>query len=418
LDKNELTVYKVLDTLNKNNTYKFYRDASEILIKGIKDIGNIRIGPWYYWISGNDWEGARFRFDVSTNRGFHKKLYLMGYAAYGTKDGEFKGGGEIKYLFNKENWTYLKLVYRNDLDVGMVTYDQIGTDNLFATILRRPNIPFKFQQLAEKRIEFYKETGYGFGYGFSGSSKQFTALQNLPGKEYFTQRGTDPFNSFETVLKIRFAYLERSLESNFLRYSLGSDYPIVDIKYTKGWNQVLDSHYDYHKIDGSISQNLKISPYGTLYYNFFGGKVFGTLPYQFLDMVPGNEMYYYNKYAFNLMHRFEYLSDQYVGGMIEHNFGPGIFKFFKLTRKLKLRQFWNAKGIVGGLSDENKQMNYVGHFPYRSLDNQLYAELGTGISNILNFFRIDLVWRVAAPNPLVGELRDKFGMFVSYRLQF
>ena len=418
LDKNELTVYKVLDTLTKNKTYLFYRNVSEILFKGIKDIGNFRIGPWYYWVSGNDWEGPRFRFDLSTNRGFHKKLYLTGYAAYGVKDGLFKGGGEIKYLFNRENWTYLKLFYKNDLDVGQVAYDQIGTDNLFGTVFRRPNIPFKFQQLEEKRLEFYKETGYGFGYGLSGSSKQYTALQNLPGKEFYVQKGPQPFNTFETTLKLRYAYLERSIEDNFLRFSLGSAHPIIDFKYTQGWQNVLNSNYDYQKFDLSISQRVKISPWGTLYYNVFGGKVMGTLPYQFLDILPGNEMYYYNKYAFNLMQRFEYLTDQYAGFNVEHNFGPGIFKFFPITRKLKFRQFWIAKGIIGGLNDSNKQMNFVGKYPYKSLDNQLYAELGTGVDNIFNFFRLDFVWRGAAPNPVIGELRDKFGMFVSYRLQF
>ncbi|MGH2322751.1 hypothetical protein, partial [Enterococcus faecalis] len=41
LDKNEITVYKVIDTLNKNPTYIFYRDAIKILARGTKDFGNI-----------------------------------------------------------------------------------------------------------------------------------------------------------------------------------------------------------------------------------------------------------------------------------------------------------------------------------------------------------------------------------------
>jgi hypothetical protein len=418
LDKNELTVYKVLDTLTKNSTYIFYREALQVVIKGTRDIGNIRIGPWYYWLSGNNWEGTRFRFDISTNRGFNKKLYLTGYAAYGTKDGMFKGGGEAKYLFDRENWTYLKFVYKNDLDNGQVNYDQLGTDNIFGTLFRRPNIPFKFQQLEEKRLEFYKETPRGFGFGFSGASKKFTALQNLPGKEYFASKGPDPFNTFEAQVHLRYAYLERSIEDNFLRVSLGSVYPIVDLKYTKGFTKVFSSNYDYHKLDLTVSQRFNIPPYGTLYYNFFAGKVFGTIPYQMLDILPGNEMFYYNQYAFNLMHRFEYLTDQYAGFNLEHNFGPGIFKFIPITRKLKFRQFWSAKGIVGSLTDENKQLNYVGNYPYRSLDSQPYIELGTGIDNILKFFRIDFVWRVAAPAPISGELRDKFGVFGSFRFKF
>ena len=418
LNKNENTVYKVLDTLTKNPIYVFYRDASKTFLKGTIDIGNIRIGPWYYWVSGNNWEGNRFRFDLSTNRSFSNNLYLTGYAAYGTKDGKFKGGGEAKYLFSRDNWTYLKFVYKNDLDNGQVTYDQLGTDNLFGTIFRRPNIAFKFQQLTEKRLEFYRETGNGFAYGISGASKQFNALQNLPGKEFFLQKGNNPFNTFETVLRLRYAYLERSIEDNFLRVSLGSLYPIADFKYTKGWKNVVGSNYNYQKLDFNISQLVKISPYGTIYYNLFAGKVFGTLPYQMLDILPGNEMYYYNKFAFNLMQRFEYLTDQFTGFNLEHNFGPGLFKYIPITRKLKFRQFWSAKGIIGSLRTENQQLNYVGNYPYRSLDSKPYIELGTGVDNILKFFRVDLVWRVAAPAPINGALRDKFGIFGSFRFQF
>ena len=95
-----------------------------------------------------------------------------------------------------------------------------------------------------------------------------------------------------------------------------------------------------------------------------------------------------------------------------------MFKYIPITRKLKFRQFWSAKGIVGTLSAENQQLNYVGNYPYRSLDSKPYIELGTGVDNIFKFFRVDLVWRVAAPAPISGALRDKFGIFGSFRFQF
>ncbi|MCP2937362.1 hypothetical protein NK983_32185, partial [Salmonella enterica subsp. enterica serovar Typhimurium] len=81
----------------------------------------------------------------------------------------------------------------------------------------------------------------------------------------------------------------------------------------------------------------KIAPYGSIYYNIFGGKTYGTLPFVLLDVAPGNEIYYYNRYAFNLMNRFEYLHDRYAGINFEHNIGNGLFRFVSLTRKLKFR---------------------------------------------------------------------------------
>jgi hypothetical protein len=158
-----------------------------------------------------------------------------------------------------------------------------------------------------------------------------------------------------------------------------------------------------------------LPPYGRLRYNFFAGKVFGTLPYQLLVHQPGNDWYYYSNYSFNLMTRFEYLTDRYAGFSIEHNIGSGLFRYIPLTRKLKLRQFWEAKGVVGNLSDANKQLNFVGDYPFKSLDGKLYTEVGVGIDNIFKFFRIDFIWRVL-PRPLPEAKEERFGVFFGFRV--
>ena len=94
------------------------------------------------------------------------------------------------------------------------------------------------------------------------------------------------------------------------------------------------SNYKYTKLSGSISDYMKIPPFGTLSFQLYGGKTFGTLPYVLLDIAPGNELYYYNKYAFNMMNRYEFIHDQFAGINFEHNVGNGIFRLFP---KQKLR---------------------------------------------------------------------------------
>ena len=423
LNKNEQTVYKVLDTLNKNPTYLFYKDVIEIAAKGTRDFGNIRLGPYFYWISGNYWEGARYRFDASTNKGFSKNWNLSGYLAYGTNDGLFKGKAQVKYLLNKDPWSYIAFSYKSDIDNRQLYYDQLGNDNIFATVFRRPNIPFKFQQVKETKLEFFKETGSAYRIEFAAIDKEFKALLNLPGAEsYKTIRATptdlsNPFHSFETMVKLRYAFQERYLEENFNRRSLGSQHPIVELKYTKGWAGVFNSNNNYDKIDFTISHNLSVAPYGKLYWNLFAGKVYGTVPYQFLDILPGNELYYYNKYAFNLMNQFEFIADNYAGFNIEHNIGNGLFRFIPLTRKLMFRQFWSVKGVIGSLSDANKKLNFIGNYPYKSLEDKMYLELGTGVDNILKFFRLDLVWRLSE-HPAGNAVVNQFGVFGSFRFTF
>jgi hypothetical protein len=242
-------------------------------------------------------------------------------------------------------------------------------------------------------------------------------VRYLPVANFFITKDGNTFNSFETSIRLRFAYLEKFIEKTFSRYSLGSPLPIVEVKYTKGISNLLNSNYDYHKISGGISDYTTIPPFGSLYFNVFGGKTIGTLPYMFLDVAPGNEIYYYNRYAFNMMNRYEFIHDRYAGFNVEHNFGNGLFRFIELTRKLKFRQFWTAKGLWGSLSEANRKLNFVGDYPFQSLDGKTYLELGTGIDNVFKVLRFDFIWRVL-PKETLPPNSKRFGVFGSFRLAF
>jgi hypothetical protein len=237
----------------------------------------------------------------------------------------------------------------------------------------------------------------------------------LPDAKLFPVKNGKPFNTFEAGIRLRYAYQERTIEDNFNRYSFGSEYPIVEFNYIHAFPGVFNSSYKYDKISISISDYINIAPYGTLYYNVFGGKIFGTLPYQMLAILPGNNWYYYSKYSFNLLDRFEYLTDRYAGFSMEHNIGSGLFRYTKLTRKLKLRQFWEAKGIIGDLSDANYRLNFVDGNSFKTLNNKMYLEIGTGVDNIFKFFSIDFIWRVL-PQPLPPDHVDRFGVFLGFKI--
>ena len=417
LSKNEKAVYKMVDTLQKMPIFKKYTETINFIGSGYKNIGNYQIGPWFNWVSFDSLEGYRFRFDLGTNKGFNKNLYFSGYLAYGLSDKKFKGKLESIYIFHRDPRVRLYASYSNDLDFGQSYYDEVSTDNIFALAARKKGVPRKFMRLKEERLDLFKETNYGLSGNIILSRREYEPLIYLPPKSSFAAGKGDPLNTFETQFKIRFAYLERFLENNFFRTSLGSPYPIVEFKYTKGIAGVLKSNYDYSKISGSVSHNLKIAPYGNIYFNAYAGKTFGTLPFPLLDVHPGNELHYYNKYAFNLMNRWEYISDKYAGINIEHNVGNGLFRLIPLTRKLKFRQFWNAKVLWGSLSDANKQLNFTNGNSFKTLNGKAYMELGTGVDNILKLFRVDLIWRVL-PRPLPVEKASRFGVFGSFRLSF
>jgi hypothetical protein len=414
LSRNEKGIIRMIDTLTNAPVFKKFTNTLNFIGTGYLNKGNFQLGPWYNWITGNNWEGLRIRFDLGTNYKWDRKVWWHTYLAYGFKDKKLKGKAEIFFLPAKHPRTYLYGSYINDLDYGQNYIGEVSSDNIFALAIRKSGVPIKRMKIEESRFEFFHEAKSGFSALFASVLKQFNPLENIPPIDSFTVAVGKPLRTFEISLRLRFAYLERFLENNFFRSSLGSPYPIPEFRITQGISGVGKSAYNYTKIMASIHDYIKIPPYGNFDFNIYAGKTFGTLPYTFLDIAPGNELYYYNKYAFSLMNKYEFIHDKYAGISFEHNIGNGIFRFIP---KLKFRQFYTVKTLWGRLSEANKALNFKPGYEFQTLNGRTYLELGTGIDNILKVLRVDFVWRVL-PTPLPKEASRRFGVFGSFRLTF
>ena len=415
LSANEKSIYVTINKLMEMPKFQRLKTNLKFLGTGYRDVGNAEIGPWFNWISSNAWEGTRFRFDLGTNKGFHKKIYLHGYLAYGTKDKKLKGLAEAYWLLKKrENRFRLHAAYSKDIDNGISQVGDVSQDNIFSLAIRKPNVSRKFLQLQDARFEVFKELGKGFSGELFLVHRKYVPLLNLP---FINSNGQgQSFTNFEVALRLRFAYLEQFVEGDYFRYSLGSKYPVAEVMFSKGIPNIIASENDYTKISGSVKDKIKLSPYGTLSYKVHAGKVFGTLPFMFLENHPGNDIFYYNSGAYNLMTRFQYLSDNYAGINVEHNIGSGIFRFIPLTRKLKWRQFWNVKTLWGSLSDANTALNYNSP-KFETLNGTNYTEIGLGIDNIFKLLRVDFVWNLSGIETKSTN-NAKFGVFGSFQLQF
>jgi hypothetical protein len=417
LSTNEKAIYTTIDKLLSMPKFQRLQNTLKFIGTGYKDVGNIEIGPWYNWISSNTWEGSRFRFDLGTNTGFNKKIYLHGYLAYGTLDKNFKGKAEAFWILKRApKRLRLHVSYSSDIDNGISQVGEVSQDNIFSLAIRKPGTTRKFIAVKDARFEVFNEWGKGFSTEWFVSHRQYNPLLNLPSADNFPVTGGKPLTNFEMAVKLRFAYEEQFVEGDYFRYSLGSRSPIVELLFAKSFKGIAQSAYDYTKLSLSVKDFYKISPYGSLTYKVYAGKIFGTLPFAFLENHPGNDIYYYSPSTFNLMNRFEYLSDRYAGFNVEHNVGSGIFRFSKLTRKLKWRQFWNAKMLWGGLSQENEALNTAKQ-TFKTLNGRNYIEVGTGVDNIFKVFRVDLVWRLAPQVPYADK-SSKFGVFGSFQFQF
>jgi hypothetical protein len=429
LQPNELKVLKMIDTLKTIPLFKKYTNAAEFIVDGRKKFGKIEIGPWYRWFSGNQLEKLRLRFDLGTTEKFSKSLLLHGYLAYGTATRTYNGKVDVNYKIPGNKGITLFGSYTHDLDNGKGRYndEDVTMDNMFSQLLRRKGIRQKFIQVEEIKGAVTKEWKSKFSTQLFFSRSDFETFHPLPLRRTVTVK-EDPIINAEVGLKLRYAPGEKTVATHRKVYKLKGTNPIYELKYAQGIPGITGSDYSYQKASASISQNFRIPRWGKVNYYLYGGKIWGdALPFMLLELHPGNEVYYYNKQAFNLMNRFEYFSDQFVGINLEHNFDKKLLNILPFMRKVNVRQFWNIKAVTGTLEDQNRKLNRLDYENYRlrSLRGKPYVELGTGLENIFKFFRVDLVWRFAPPQQLPRGLpmpadfrRSKFGVFGSFQFKF
>ncbi len=433
LSRNEQKVYKMMDTIKTIPAFIRYTKVITFVFGGYKKLGPVEIGPWYKWISGNQLEKLRTRFDLGTTEEFSKHLRLHGYLAYGFHDARFKGRADITYRLPNDKGITLFGSYTNDLDNGRTRYndEDITTDNIFSQLIRRQGIPQKFLGVEETKLAITKEWRSKFSVQPFFTNTRYITYNPLLSTDSLLTIGQKTIVSTELGLRFRFAPGERVLSRHGKEIKLKSSQPVFDLRIARAFQGLVSSDYQYTRTWASITQTARIPRWGKLNYMIYGGKIFthDMLPFMLLEIHPGNEIYYYNKQSFNLMNRFEYVSDRFAGINVEHNIEKKLLNLLPFMRKSNIRQFWNFKSVWGDLSDKSRFLNrieYYNEYRLRSLRGGFYTEIGTGFENIFKLFRIDLVWRRAPlrnippglnPNLFKSNTND-FGIFGSVRIQF
>lgn len=433
LTANEKKVYKMMDTIRTIPAFIKYTKILTFVFDGHKKLGKIEIGPWYKWVSGNQLEKMRMRFDLGTTEDFSKYLRLHGYLAYGVRDGKFKGRIDATYKLPGDQGVTLFGSYTHDLDNGRTRYndEDITTDNVFSQLIRRKGVPQKFLGVDEVKLSIMKEWKNKFSVQPFFTRTEYVTYTPLPATSTLLHTLQDHIISSEIGMRLRYAPGERTFSRHRKEIKLKSNMPVFEMRGAWSIPGIWGSDYKFFRIGANITQTTRIPRWGKINYMLYGGNIFTkqSLPFMLLEMHPGNEVYYYNKQSFNLMNRFEYVSDRFVGINFEHNLEKKLLNLLPFMRKSNMRQFWNFKSVWGDLTDKSRALNrieYYNEYRLRSLRGGFYTEIGTGFENIFKLFRIDLVWRNAPlrnippglnPNLFKSNTND-FGVFGSVRLQF
>jgi len=422
LSKDEKAVYKMVDTIQTIKIFKTYVNIIKTIVMGYYVWGNFELGPYFNVISFNEIEGARIRFGGRTSNKFSTKLMIDGHIAYGTKDETFKYGGGFLYMLNKNPRKSVGASYKYDIEQLGESQNSFITDNILASLLRRsPNN--KLSMVKEFKSTYENEWFSGFSNNFSFTYRDIFPLGSTNFK--FLSGNDQPevkqsITTSEISVNTRFAYNEKFVFGEFERTSMGTEYPVVELKYGYGIKKILAADYEYHRLQLGIDHWFNIASFGWSKYLVEVGRIWGTQPYPLLKLHEGNETRVFDDYAFNLMNYYEFVSDKYLSFYYLHHFEGFFLNKIPLMRKLKWREVASVRGLIGSLDEKNRQYNHNYLHEFNSSEhmyevNKPYFEAGVGVENILKIFRINAVWRLSY---LDHSNISKFGILGTMQIYF
>ena len=421
LNKNEEGIYKMLDTLKVVPRFKRIYNLASILGSGYIEIPKWKMdfGPIFSTFGYNDVEGQRLRFGGRTYFGPNDLWRIQGYTAYGFKDNKFKYGISGKWMVEKKNRIILSAGNRRDVEqigVSLTSSNDVlgrsfASSSFFSsgknnklTAVNFSTLGFEIEPV--KNLTFQTNLSYRT---LKSASSEFSL-------DYFTDNSYTTTNSqikqSEINLVAEFTPKRRTIGYGVERTEVDNNYARLFLSYSQGLKGVLDSDFDYQKLQFYYRQPVLIGGFGRLFTTVELGKTFGQVPLGLMGVIPGNQSYFIIDNTYNLLDYYDFVSDEYASLHFEHHFNGRLFSRIPLLRKLNWREIVGVKGVYGTVSDQNRLINASG-LVYRAPED-VYWEYHAGVGNIFKVLRIDFAWRgsyLDIPDANKFTVKASFGFY-------
>ena len=403
LTKDELGVYKMLDTLQTVKRFKQLTNFVTVIASNYIEFNNFDYGPIFSTFGYNEIEGLRIRTGGRTYFGPNDPWRLQAYTAYGLSDDKFKYGISGKWMIDKKNRIILSAGNRRDIEqIGAsltTTSDILGRSNassaLFSTGDNGKLTNIRLTKLTAE-IEPVKNLTFMVGVtnrSLESASPTFSLdyYSTLPTAENPAGVVESKVRQSEANVQVEFTPNRETVNFGVERGVIDNPYSRLFVNYSHGFEGVMDSDFRYDKLQIYYKQPIIIGPLGRTNIIVELGKTFGTVPLGLMSVIPGNQTYFTAENTFSNLNYYEFISDEYATMQWEHNFNGRFFARVPFMRKLNWREFVGVKAVYGSISDANRAINASG-VPYNAPED-VYWEYSAGIGNIFKLFRVDFAWR-------------------------
>jgi hypothetical protein len=421
LNKNEAGIYKMLDTLKEVPRFKRIYNLASILGSGYIEIPKWKMdyGPIFSTFGYNDVEGQRIRAGGRTYFGSNDTWRIQGYTAYGFKDNQFKYGISGRWMVNPNKRVILSVGNRRDVEqmgVSLTTSNDVLGRSFASSALFASGVNNQLTSVNLSTLGFEIEPIKNFTFQTNFTYRTLKSASSEFSLDYYTDLTQTEIKSEVKQSEIN---LVAEYTPNRKTVGYGVDRMDVDfisarffVSYSKGIKGILNSDFNYQKLQLYYRQPALIGGFGRLFTTFETGKIFGEVPLGLMGIIPGNQSWFVIENTYNLLNYYDFVADEYASLHFEHHFNGRLFSRVPLLRKLNLREIIGIKGVCGRVSDENRLLNASG-LTYTAPED-IYWEYHAGVGNIFKVLRVDFAWRgsyLEMPDARKFAIRASFGFY-------
>lgn len=421
LNKNEAGIYKMLDTLKEVPRFKRIYNLASILGSGYIEIPKWKmdLGPIFSTFGYNDVEGQRIRFGGRTYFGSNDTWRIQGYTAYGFNDNQFKYGISGRWMVNPNKRVILSIGNRRDVEqmgVSLTTSNDVLGRSFASSALFASGVNNQLTSVNLTTLGFEIEPLKNFTFQTNFTYRTLKSASSEFSLDYYTDLTQTEIKSqvkqSEINLVAEYTPKRKTVGYGVDRLDVDFNYARFFVSYSNGIKGVLDSDFNYQKLQLYYRQPALIGGFGRLFTTFETGKIFGEVPLGLMGVIPGNQSWFVIENTYNLLDYYDFVADEYASLHFEHHFNGRLFSRIPYIRKLNLREIIGIKGVYGRVSENNKTLNASG-LNYVAPED-VYWEYHAGVGNIFKVLRIDCAWRgsyLEMPNARKFAVRASFGFY-------
>ncbi len=427
LNKDEKGIYKMLDTLKTVKKFKQLYNLGSILASGYIEFNRLPLdyGPIFSTFGFNEVEGLRIRTGGRTYFGRNDLWRLEGFIAYGFNDDKFKYGISGKWLLDKKSRLIISGGNRRDVEqigASLTTSTDVLGRSLASSSVVGTSANDKLTSINLTSLAIEAEPWRNVIFRLGGNYRTLESASSTFSLDYNTPTGVESsIKQFETSLSVSVFPKRKMTGFGVERREANDGFARIFAQVSRGDKSILDSDFDYTKLQLSYVQPWQVGGFGRLTTTIEAGKTFGEVPLGLLSVIPGNQSYFSIYNTFSQLDFYEFVSDTYTSLHLEHNFNGRLFSRIPFLRKFNLREIVSIRGVWGEISDENILLNTTGNpneIPLVAPSDKMYYEYSLGIGNIFKVFRIDFNFRGNYLDEVQNPDARKFGITGTFGFYF